>query len=50
MYIFFYLWVCWVFVAAQAFLQLQQGVGGRSLVVMQGCLIAGASLVAEHRL
>ena len=27
MYIYFYVWVCWVLVAAQAFLQLQQGVG-----------------------
>ena len=50
MFLFFYFWVCWVFAAAQAFLRLQQGVGGYSLAVMQGRLIAVASLVAEHRL
>ena len=50
MFLLFYLWVRWVFVAAQAFLWLQQGVGGYSLAVMQGHLIAVASLVAEHSL
>ena len=32
------------------FLQLQQGVGGHSLLVMQGRLIAVAAVVAEHGL
>ena len=38
--LFIYFWLCWVFVAAH----------GLSLVVVQGLLIAVASLVAEHRL
>ena len=42
-------WLCWVFVAAQAFLYLWQ-VGGYSAVVLHGLLTAVASPVAVHGL
>ena len=41
-----YLWLCWVLVAAPAFLQLQRGYS----LVVRGLLVAVASLVAEDRL
>ena len=45
----FIFWVCWVFVSAQAFLQLQQA--GATLVVLEalGLLTVVAFLVVEHR-
>ena len=39
-YLFTYLWLCWVFAAAH----------GLSLVVMHGILIEVTSLVVEHKL
>ena len=42
-----YLWLYWVFLAAQAFLLLQ--LQGLLFVVLHGLLIVVASLVAEHR-
>ena len=47
-YVFIY-WLCWAFVAVQA-LSLVAESGGCSLVAVHGLLIAGTSLVAEHRL
>ena len=47
-YLFFNLWLCWVFVAAQAFSSC--GEQGLLFVVVCGLLIEVASLVAEHRL
>ena len=44
-----YFWLCWVFVAAQAFC-LAVVSRHNSLVVVHGFLIVVASLVAEHRL
>jgi len=44
--LFFFFWLCWVFVAARR-LSLVAAAGGYSLVVGHG-LIAVASLVAEH--
>ena len=41
--------LCWVIVAACS-LSLVAESGGHSLVVVDGLLIAGASLVAEHSL
>ena len=43
-----YLWLYWVFIAAQAFLQVQ--CMGATLVVVHGPLIVVASIGAEHRL
>ena len=45
---FIYFWLCWVFLAAWAFLQLWRA--GSSLVAVHGLLIAVASLIGEHRL
>ena len=46
---FFIFWLCWVFVAAQAFSSCgKQGL--LSLAAVHGLLIAMACLVAEHRL
>ena len=47
-YLFIYFWLCWVFIAAQAF----SSCGERVLlfVVVRGLLIAVASLVVEHGL
>jgi len=48
-YLFVCLWLCWVFVAAQAFLSLQQA-GAPLAVVLEvlGLLIVVAFLVVEH--
>ena len=48
-YLFIYLWLCWVFVAA---LRLPLAAASRrySLVSVRGLLIPLTSLVAEHRL
>ena len=43
-----YLLLCWVFVAARAFLWLQRE--GTALVAVHGLLLVVPSLVAEHRL
>ena len=48
-YMFFFFWLHWVFIAARVFLQFAES-GGYSPVVACGLLIAVASLVAEHRL
>ena len=48
-FIYFYFWLCWVFVAVCG-LSLVAVSGGYSLVVVHGFLIEMASLVAEHRL
>ena len=47
--IYLFIWLCWVFVAARAFLLLQQ-VGATLQVVVRGILIVVASFVVEHRL
>ena len=47
--LFIYFWLCWVFVAVQAF-SLVAVSGGYSLVAVCGLLVVVASLVAEHRL
>ena len=44
---FIYFWLCWVFIAVQAFLYVS---GGYSLVEVHELLTGEASLVAEHRL
>ena len=46
---FIYFWLCWVFVAAQAFLWLQQA-GAPLQLQCTGFSLRGASLGAEHRL
>ena len=48
-FFFFFEWLSWVFIAAQAFL-CSWRVGGYTLVVVRRLLIAVASLAAEHRL
>ena len=47
LYNFIYFWLCWVFVAVQAF-PLVAASGGYSLIVVHGLLIAMASVFAEH--
>ena len=47
-FIYFYFWLCWVFLAARAFSSC--GERGLLLVAARGFLIAVASLVAEHGL
>ena len=47
--LFIYFWLCWVFVAVQAF-SLVAARWGCSLVAASGLLIAVASLVTEPRL
>ena len=42
-------WLLWVFTALRE-LSLVAATGDHSLVAVRGLLIAGASLVAEHRL
>ena len=44
--IYFYFWLCWVFTAAYR-LSLVVASGGSSLVLVQGLLIALASLVGH---
>ena len=44
-----YFWLCWVFIAPEAFLVLLQA-GATSLVAVHGLSIAVASLLVEHRL
>ena len=44
-----FVWLCWIFFAAQAF-SLVAASGGQSPVGVRGFLIAVASLVAEPRL
>ena len=46
---YFYFWLCWVFITACR-LSLAAANRGCSLVAVYGLLIAGASLVVEHRL
>ena len=48
-YLFVYFWLCWVFIAEQAF-SLVVASGDHSIVVVNGLLIAVSSLVMEHRL
>ena len=48
-FFFFFSWLCWAFVAAQAF-SLVVTSGVCSLVVVRGLLIVLASLAAERRL
>ena len=48
-YLFIYLWLCWVFVPVHG-LSLVVASRGYHLAVVRGRLIAVASLVAEHRL
>ena len=48
MYICMYVWLCWVFAAAQAFSSC--GEQGLFFVAVRGLLIVVASLVAEHGL
>ena len=48
-YLFIYLWLSWVFVAAHGLFS-SCGEWGLLLVAVRGLLIAVASLVAEHRL
>ena len=47
--LFVYFWLHWVFAAARG-LSLVVARGGLHFVAVHGLLIAGASLVAEHRL
>jgi len=47
--VFIYFWLCWVFVAAQAFLLIAAS-RGYFLVAAHRLLIAVASFVAEHKL
>ena len=47
--LFFFLWLCWVFVTTCG-LPLVVTSGGYSLAVVRGLLIGGVSLVAEHGL
>ena len=46
---FYYFWLCWVFVAAHGRSPVVES-GSYSLVAVCGPLIAVAALVAEHRL
>ena len=48
-YLFILFWLCWVFITACG-LSLAPANGGCSLVAVCGLLIAGPSLVVEHRL
>ena len=48
-YLFIYLWLCWVFVSVRG-LSLVAASGGHSSSRHAGPLIIAASLVAEHRL
>ena len=49
LFIYFYFWLCWIFVAARG---LFSSCGGREIlfIVVRGLLISVASLVAEHGL
>ena len=47
-YLSIYFWLCWVFVAAQAFLRLWRA--GATLVAVHRLLFAEAPLVTEHGL
>ena len=47
-FMYFCFWLCWVFVAARAFLTVESG--GCSLAVVHRLSTAVASLVPEHRL
>ena len=46
-YLVIYFWLCWVFIAA-LWLSLVTVIGGYSLIVVHGLLIAVASLVAGY--
>ena len=48
-FLYFYVWLCWVFIAARG-LSLVAGSGGHSLVVGLGLLLVVASLIEEHSL
>ena len=48
--LFIYFGLCWVFIAAPAFLELQLAEPTLWIVAVHGFLIAEASLLTEHRL
>ena len=48
-YLFIYLWLCWVFVSVRG-LSLVVASGGSLFIAVRGPLTIAASLVAEHRL
>ena len=48
-FIYFYLWLCWVFVSVQE-LSFSCGKRGPLFIAVRGPLTVAASLVAEHRL